>query len=137
MTGWITLWDGRHWPGRLDGGLPTFPFRLAPEGLATRRQLRDRGLCPGGHEPWARLEWSRGRRHAWLYVIAWAKPSRRSTPAQLVSLDKAMRARRTCARGHVADHCVRLSDRLCGDHAFAADQAASRTYSTGRDAIAA
>jgi hypothetical protein len=29
-------------------GLPAYPWQSAPLGLATRRQLRDRGLCPGG-----------------------------------------------------------------------------------------
>ena len=29
-------------------GIPTYPWRLAPDGLATRRQLRARGLRPGG-----------------------------------------------------------------------------------------
>ena len=122
MIASVELWDGRRWPGRIVGGMPTFGFRWAPEGLATRRQLRELGLCPGGRAPWAQLEWSRGRRHAWLYVIAWAKPSPVRSPAQVVSLEKAMQTRRTCAVGHIADHCVRLSDRLCGEHAFAADQ---------------
>lgn len=31
-------------------GLPTSPWKLAPEGLATRRQLRARDLRPGGQE---------------------------------------------------------------------------------------
>lgn len=29
-------------------GIPTYPWRLAPSGLATYRQLRARGLRPGG-----------------------------------------------------------------------------------------
>lgn len=29
-------------------GIPTFPWRFAPDGYATRRQLRARGLRPGG-----------------------------------------------------------------------------------------
>jgi hypothetical protein len=29
-------------------GIPTYPWRYAPDGLATRRQLRARGLRPGG-----------------------------------------------------------------------------------------
>lgn len=28
-------------------GIPTFPWRYAPDGYATRRQLRARGLRPG------------------------------------------------------------------------------------------
>lgn len=31
-------------------GVPTYPWRLAPQGLATRRQLRALGLRPGGQE---------------------------------------------------------------------------------------
>ncbi|GAA2842377.1 RRQRL motif-containing zinc-binding protein [Kribbella solani] len=120
----IDLWEGSEhecWPGRLVDGTPVFGFRLAPPGLATRRQLRAKGLCPGRREPFARLVWKRGRRFAWLYVAAHAKPSRVPTPAQVSAWDKAMTARRTCAAGHVAEHCVRLSDRLCGDHAVIAD----------------
>ncbi|EFG09306.1 Hypothetical protein SCLAV_4232 [Streptomyces clavuligerus] len=29
-------------------GIPTFPWRCAPDGYATRRQLRADGLRPGG-----------------------------------------------------------------------------------------
>lgn len=29
-------------------GIPTYPWRMAPDGYATRRQLRTRGLRPGG-----------------------------------------------------------------------------------------
>lgn len=121
----IDLWEGSEhecWPGRMVDGCPTFGFRLAPPGLVTRRQLRAEGLCPGGHEPFGRLVWKRGRRFAWLYVKERARRSRRATPAKQASLRKAMAARQTCAAGHVADHCVRKSDRLCGDHAVLADQ---------------
>jgi hypothetical protein len=31
-------------------GIPTYPWRYAPEGLATRRQLRSQGLRPGGQD---------------------------------------------------------------------------------------
>lgn len=31
-------------------GIPTFPWRLAPDGLATRRQLRALDLRPGGQD---------------------------------------------------------------------------------------
>jgi hypothetical protein len=36
---------GKRW------GIPTYPWRWAPEGLATKRQLRALGLRPGGQEP--------------------------------------------------------------------------------------
>jgi hypothetical protein len=70
---WINLWEcSQHsrWPGRINNGTPEFQFRCAPPGLSTRRQLREAGLCPGRHEPFARLVWKRGRRFAWLYVTA-------------------------------------------------------------------
>jgi len=125
----IDLWEGSEhacWPGRLVDGMPEFEFKLAPPGLSTARQLREAGLCPGGREPFGRLRWGKGRRWAWLYVTAYAKPSRIPTPAQREVLNQMMETRRTCAAGHVADHCVRLSDRLCGDHAYTADLASGR-----------
>ncbi|MFJ3827814.1 hypothetical protein ACIPWI_07570 [Streptomyces sp. NPDC090046] len=36
--------------------LPVYPWRLAPDGLATRRQLRAAGLRPGGQDVVAQLE---------------------------------------------------------------------------------
>lgn len=36
-------------------GIPTYPWRLAPAGYATRRQLRARGLRPGGQPVAAQL----------------------------------------------------------------------------------
>ncbi|WP_344315621.1 RRQRL motif-containing zinc-binding protein, partial [Fodinicola feengrottensis] len=78
-------------------GLPTFPYRCAPEGMATVRQLRARGLRPGGQEIAAQIMWRRGRRVAYLYRIELAKPKRTATPAQLAAIDKALTARRTCS----------------------------------------
>jgi hypothetical protein len=43
----IPLWDGRQVPGRWICGLPAFRYGWAPDGLATRRQLRTKRLCPG------------------------------------------------------------------------------------------
>lgn len=128
----IALWeDSEHecWPGRLVDGMPEFEFRCAPPGLSTARQLREAGLCPGGREPFARLRWGKrnhSKKWAWLYVTAYAKPSRVPTPAQREVLNQMMKTRRTCAAGHVANHCVRLSDQMCGDHAYAADLASGR-----------
>jgi hypothetical protein len=126
----IDLWEGSEhvcWPGRLVDGMPEFDFNRAPAGLSTRRQLRDASMCPGGREPFGRLRYGKnGRGWAWLYITAYAKPSRTQSPAQREAWNKAMEARRSCAAGHVADHCVRLSDRLCGDHAYAADLASGR-----------
>lgn len=81
------------------GALPVYPWRLAPDGLATRRQLRALGLRPGGQEVAAQLERGRRRRAplvAYLYRVADAKPVRPMTPAKRVALDKANAARRTC-----------------------------------------
>ncbi|MGW6016269.1 RRQRL motif-containing zinc-binding protein [Streptomyces sp. NPDC055210] len=79
-----------------DGSMATFGWKQAPPGLATRRQLRETGLCPGGQEPIARIECRRGQRWAWLYRIDLAKPKRTPTLAQEAALDKAMSARQTC-----------------------------------------
>ncbi|MFL3865933.1 hypothetical protein LT966_04790 [Streptomyces griseobrunneus] len=81
------------------GALPVFRWRLAPDGYATRRQLRARGLRPGGQEVAAQLEWPRRRRGplvAYLYRIDQAKPVRPMTPARWASLAKANADRRIC-----------------------------------------
>jgi hypothetical protein len=79
-------------------GLPTFPYRYAPDGLATRRQLRARGLRPNGQDIAAQILW-RHRRHircAYLYRLDLAKPKRAASPAQLAAVGKALLARRVC-----------------------------------------
>lgn len=79
--------------------LPVFRWHLAPDGYATRRQLRARGLRPGGQGVAAQLERSRRRRPplvAYLYRIDAAKPVRPMTPAKRAALAKANAARRTC-----------------------------------------
>ncbi|MGQ7754870.1 RRQRL motif-containing zinc-binding protein (plasmid) [Streptomyces sp. WC2508] len=92
-----------------DGPFPEFRFRQAPQGLATRRQLRAMNLSPGGHEPVAQLTWRSGRRMAWLYRIDLAKPKRTPTLAQEQALDRAMAARQTCSEcGRRYFHCLRL-----------------------------
>ncbi|NJP30675.1 hypothetical protein HCJ94_01385 [Micromonospora sp. HSS6-12] len=77
-------------------GFPTFPYQTAPDGLATRRQLRAAGLRPGGHDPVAQILWRRGKRVAYLYRLDLAAPKRTATPAQREAIGKALRARRTC-----------------------------------------
>ncbi|MEQ7008489.1 RRQRL motif-containing zinc-binding protein [Actinopolymorpha sp. B17G11] len=103
----IQLSDGRQAPGRWICGLPAFRYGWAPDGLATRRQLRAEHLSPGGHEPYALLLWRRDRAFAWLYRLDLAQPARTPTPAQQAALTRAMAARRWCAgcQQH-ADHCV-------------------------------
>ncbi|MFF5315565.1 RRQRL motif-containing zinc-binding protein [Streptomyces massasporeus] len=78
------------------GTLPVYRWRQAPKGLATRRQLRERRLRPGGQDPVAVIECRGGKRKAWLYEIDKAKPIRPMTFAKEVALDKAMAKRQTC-----------------------------------------
>jgi hypothetical protein len=81
------------------GALPVFRWRLAPDGYATRRQLRARGLRPGGQDVAATLERPRRRRGplvAYLYRVDLAKPVRPMTPGRRAALAKANAARRTC-----------------------------------------
>lgn len=92
----ITI-DGRSAPAHTEEWL-AYRFGLAPAGLATRRQLGEAGLRPGGAQPVAELSWRHGRsrRIAYLYDIAVAVPKRAMTAAKTAALDKAMRARRIC-----------------------------------------
>ncbi|MGQ5649485.1 RRQRL motif-containing zinc-binding protein [Streptomyces sp. EKR5.2] len=79
--------------------LPVYRWRLAPDGLATRRQLRAMGLRPGGQDVAAELQRPRRRRGplvAYLYRIDRAKPVRPMTPARRAALARANQARRTC-----------------------------------------
>ncbi|WP_354641084.1 RRQRL motif-containing zinc-binding protein [Kitasatospora camelliae] len=91
----------RFWDpdGSRYGGIPTYPWRMAPDGYATRAQLRARGLRPGGQPVAAQILWrSRfgGIRAAYLYRLALAKPVRPMTPGRCRALAAAMQARRTC-----------------------------------------
>ncbi|WP_030990024.1 RRQRL motif-containing zinc-binding protein [Streptomyces sp. NRRL WC-3744] len=91
---------------RSETRLPEFDRRACPEGLATRRQLRELGLSPGGHGPVAVLR-CKGCAYrpdqacihptrAWLYSVELARPKRTPTLAQEEALDRAMAARSTC-----------------------------------------
>ncbi|MFF4017800.1 RRQRL motif-containing zinc-binding protein [Streptomyces sp. NPDC001843] len=85
------------------GALPVFRWRLAPDGYATRRQLRARGLRPGGQDVAAQLERPRCRRPpliAYLYRVDLAKPVRPMSDARRAALAKANAARRTCPQCH-------------------------------------
>ncbi|MGW1804342.1 RRQRL motif-containing zinc-binding protein [Streptomyces sp. NPDC002078] len=80
-------------------GVPTYPWRLAPDGLATRRQLRARGLRPGGQPVAAQILRPRhrcGPLVAYLYRLDKAKPVRPMTEAKRRALECALRARRIC-----------------------------------------
>ncbi|MGH3342279.1 MAG: RRQRL motif-containing zinc-binding protein [Carbonactinosporaceae bacterium] len=80
-------------------GIPTFPWWGAPAGLVTRRQLRARGLRPGGQPIAGQIMWRGvgGTRVAFLYRIELAKPKRTATPAQRVAIESALTARRRCS----------------------------------------
>ncbi|MEV8101931.1 RRQRL motif-containing zinc-binding protein [Streptomyces sp. NPDC088135] len=97
--------------------LPAYRWRLAPEGLATRRQLRTMGLRPGGQDVVAQLERPRRRRGplvAYLYCIDHAKPVRPMTPGRAAALAKAMAARRTCpVCRRDAGYCIPPSLGMC------------------------
>ena len=106
-------------------GLPTYPYHWAPAGLLTIRQLRAKGLRPGGQVIAAQILW-RHRRHmrvAYLYREDQSKPKRHATPAQLQAIAKALKARRTCPTcGLEKDYCIPLSRGECNDCATEADQ---------------
>ncbi|MFF3264940.1 RRQRL motif-containing zinc-binding protein [Streptomyces sp. NPDC002932] len=93
------------------GSLPVFRWKQAGRSnVATRRQLREMGLRPGGQEPVARIECRGGKRFAWLYRIDLAKPKLAMTLGKEVALDKAMAARQTCPGpcGRRYFHCLPL-----------------------------
>lgn len=94
-------------------GVPTWPWGMAPAGLATRTQLRSRGLRPGGQEIAAQVRWRTrsGRvRTAHLYRAELALPVRPMTPARERALARAMLARHTCRScGELHDYCLPTS----------------------------
>jgi hypothetical protein len=99
------FWD----PDGARYGIPTFWWRGAPPGYATRRQLRAAGLCPGGQPIAAQILWRGvgGTRAAYLYRLDLARPKRTATPAVRAALGKAMRARRTCPTcRRVRPYCI-------------------------------
>jgi hypothetical protein len=105
MTSAAAFWD----PGGTRYGIPTYPWRMAPEGLATMRQLAARGLRPGGQDVKAQIMWrGRGRiRVAYLYEITSALPKRPPTAAQLRALARALEARRICPEcGQDRGYCL-------------------------------
>ncbi|MFM9446911.1 RRQRL motif-containing zinc-binding protein [Streptomyces acidiscabies] len=80
-------------------GIPTYPWRMAPDGYATRRQLRVRGLRPGGQCVAGQILRPRHRREpltAYLYRVDLARPVRPMTPGMWRAHAAMMRARRTC-----------------------------------------
>jgi hypothetical protein len=110
-------------------GIPTYPWRYAPEGLATRRQLRACGLRPGGQLVAAQVlrpRYRRGPLTAYLYRIDQAKPVRPMTPGKQAALAKAMRARRTCPACQTdAGYVIPTSLGMCVSCAYPEEQRAA------------
>ncbi|MBM2620412.1 hypothetical protein JIG36_33365 [Actinoplanes sp. LDG1-06] len=107
-------WD----PAGTRYGLPTFWWQGAPAGYATRRQLRARGLRPGGQPIAAQILWRGvgGTRAAYLYRLDLARPKRTATAAQLDAVRAALRARRTCPTcGEVRPYYIPRSFGECLD----------------------
>ncbi|MFE2823481.1 RRQRL motif-containing zinc-binding protein [Streptomyces sp. NPDC059271] len=81
----------------------SYDWRIAPKGLATRRQLRALGLRPAGQTPVV-LRCRKCRnfpdrtctRPTFLYHIDLARPVRPMTLAKEKALDRAMEARQRC-----------------------------------------
>ncbi|MER5938446.1 RRQRL motif-containing zinc-binding protein [Streptomyces sp. NPDC001928] len=99
-------------------GVPTYPWRLAPDGLATRRQLRCRGLRPGGQPIAAQVmrvnRRAGGVRVSYLYRLDRAKPVRPMTSRKWGALALAMLARRTCPKCRVTyGYCMPTSLGMC------------------------
>lgn len=111
-------------------GIPTYPWRYAPDGYATRRQLRARGLRPGGQPVAAQLMRRSARRPggvtiAYLYLVDLAKPVRPMTSRRWGALALAMLARRTCPRCRIdAGYCIPRSLGACVPCAYDAQNAA-------------
>ncbi|WP_340559419.1 RRQRL motif-containing zinc-binding protein [Streptomyces sp. GSL17-111] len=107
-----------HDPTGARFGLPTYPWRLAPEGLATRRQLRAAGLRPGGQEVAAQVLRPRRRGReplvAYLYRIDAAKPVRPMTAARWAAVRRAVAARRVCPACRLdRGYCIPTSVGVC------------------------
>ncbi|TQE38127.1 RRQRL motif-containing zinc-binding protein [Streptomyces ipomoeae] len=110
-------------------GIPTYPWRYAPDDLATRRQLRVRGLRPGGQDIAAQILRPRRRREpltAYLYRVDLARPVRPMTPARWAALAKANAARRRCPEcGRDAGYVIPPTLGTCVTCAFPEEQRAA------------
>ena len=99
-------------------GFPTFPYRCAPDGLVTRRQLRAANLRPDGQPIIAQILWRHRNktRIAYLYRRDLAQPKRTATAAQLSAVRKALMARRTCRDcGQLCDYYIPRRTGACLD----------------------
>ncbi|MFI6261365.1 RRQRL motif-containing zinc-binding protein [Micromonospora sp. NPDC051006] len=108
-------------------GIPTYWWKGAPPGYATRRQLTAAGLRPGGQPIAAQVLWRGigGTRTAYLYRLDLAAPKRTATPAQRAAIGKALTARRTCPTcGTVRPYFIPRSLGECIDCAYPQEAAA-------------
>ncbi|WP_316779587.1 RRQRL motif-containing zinc-binding protein [Streptomyces sasae] len=102
--------------------IPTWPIGH-PDGpdkevLATYRQLKARGLRPGGQAAAGQLGWwiRGGQRFAYLYWVDQAKKRRPMTPAKWASIEQALKARRTCPECKTEkDYYINRLVGVCGD----------------------
>ncbi len=94
----VTGWSSYDPEGIEHGGLPTYGWHMAPEGLATKRQLLAMELRAGGQPVAAQVLWMRYGKEAvaFLYRVDLAKPKRNTTLAQLHAIEKALASRRIC-----------------------------------------
>ncbi|WP_406125617.1 hypothetical protein OHQ89_27175 [Streptomyces canus] len=115
MTG---AWGKCYDPTGARHGIPTYPWRLAPDGYATRRQLRAQGLRPGG-QPVAAQAMRINRRTgtprvAYLYREDLALPVRPMTSRKWGALALAMLARQTCPTCRLdVGYCIPRSLGMC------------------------
>ncbi|MFF3514790.1 RRQRL motif-containing zinc-binding protein [Streptomyces sp. NPDC002573] len=118
-------------PSGVRFGVPTFPWRFAPDGYATRRQLRAAGLRPGGQPVAAQvMRRHRGRRGglqvAYLYLVDRATPVRPMTSRKWGALALAMLARRTCPQCRITySYCIPTSLGMCIPCAYPEEQRAA------------
>ncbi|MGC5378543.1 RRQRL motif-containing zinc-binding protein [Micromonospora sp. DT68] len=108
-------------------GIPTYWWKGAPPGYATRRQLTAAGLRPGGQPVAAQVLWRGvgGTRTAYLYRVDLAAPKRTATPAQRAAIGKALTARRTCPTCQtVRPYVIPRSLGECVDCAYPQEDAA-------------
>ncbi|MEU5200728.1 RRQRL motif-containing zinc-binding protein [Streptomyces scabiei] len=111
-------------------GIPTYPWRMAPDGYATRRQLRALGLRPGGQNVAAQvMRYNRhagGPRVSYLYRVDLARPVRPMTSRKWGALALAMLARRTCPKCQVIySYCLPTSLGMCVLCAYPDEQRAA------------
>ncbi|TXS41583.1 hypothetical protein EAO75_34770 [Streptomyces sp. uw30] len=119
-----------HRPDTSNALVSTYPWHLAPEGLATRRQLRAQGLRPGGQPIAAQVmrvnRRTGGVRVGYLYRVECAKPVRPMTSRKWGALALAMLARRTCPRCLLdVGYCIPRSYGICGMCIAAEEQRAT------------